>query len=88
VNNTNLTFHNVKLWPVGFVDNLGCTPELIRSHDRTVDEFIPGQFEEITLEINPVTTIFRAAGVYKIGLVIVNDEHRHTLALKPVEVIP
>ena len=87
-NNSSRIFNNVKLWPVGFVDNLGCSMDVIRSSDRTIDEFVPGQVEEITLVINPTTTKYRAGGVYNIGLVIVNNEHKHSLGLKPIEVIP
>ena len=86
-NNTFRTFGNVKLWPVGFVDNLGCSMDMIRSSDRTIEEFAPGHVEEISLVINPTTTKYRAGGAYTIGLVIVNNEHKHSLGLKSIDVI-
>ena len=87
-NNTAQTFHNVKLWPVGFIDNLGLNMNTIRSNDKTITTFSPGQVEEITLTIHPTTTKYKAGGTYNIGLVIVNDEKQHSLALKSIEVVP
>jgi hypothetical protein len=86
-NNTETTFHNVKLWPVGFVDNLGFELNMIREAERVITEFAPGARETITLKVKPCKTIYQAAGTYDIGLVVVSDEGKHSLALQDVEIM-
>jgi len=81
------TFHNVRLWPVGFVDNLGFDEDRVRAADVRIDTFSPGQTHEITLAVKPCTTRYPAGGVYDIGLAIVNREARHSLALKSITLL-
>lgn len=88
VNTSSTTFHDVRLWPVGFVDNLGFDMKAIRNADARIATFSPGQTCEIKLTIRPRTTRYKAAGVYDLGLAIVTREGKHSLALKPVTVIP
>ncbi len=87
-NNTSLTFHNVRLWPVGFVDNLGLSFQQVRDSDMLIPVFSPGQVYEIHMQIQPTTTRYKADGTYQVGLVIVNDEKKHSIALKPLEIVP
>ncbi len=86
-NNTETTFHNVKLWPVGFVDNLGFDYDYVRNSDLNIAVFSPGQTYSITLATKPRETIYKAAGSYDLGLVVVNDEGKHSLALETVEIV-
>jgi hypothetical protein len=78
------TFHDVCLWPVGFVENLGFDRDCIRAADVRLTTFAPGQTHTITLRVKPCATRYPAAGVYEIGLAIVNREAKHSLALKPL----
>lgn len=87
-NNTNRTFTNVRFWPVGFVDNLGFDMKQIRAADATIRRFRPGAVHEIALQVTPRKTQRAAQGVYKIGLAIVNDQGKHSLVLKPLEIVP
>ncbi|MBI5818559.1 MAG: cellulase family glycosylhydrolase [Verrucomicrobia bacterium] len=87
VNTSSTTFHDVRLWPVGFVDNLGFDMKTIRDADARIGTFSPGQTYEIKLTVCPRTTRFKAAGVYDLGLAIVTREGKHSLALKSVTVI-
>lgn len=86
-NTSAATFHDVRLWPVGFVDNLGFELEDIRSADACLPTLAPGQKHEIELTVKPRTTRVRAAGVYHIGLAVVNLEGKHSLSLKPLTVL-
>ena len=52
-NNSDKVFHNVRLWPVGFVDCLGFDMGAIRAADVTIEEFMPGEVREIVLEVTP-----------------------------------
>ncbi len=87
-NNTSQTFHNVRLWPVGFVDNLGFTIDQIRQADILIPEFDAGQTYEISLVARPTTTEYKAGGGYQVGLVIVNDERKHSITMKTIKVVP
>ena len=87
-NNSSSTFHDVRLWPVGFVDNLGFDIKDIRAADVRIGTFSPGQKHEIQLVVEPRTTRYRAAGTYDMGLAVVNREGKHSLALRPLTIIP
>lgn len=87
-NTTGQTFHNVRLWPVGFVDNLGFTFQQVRDSDRLIPVFGPGEVYEIPMAVRPTSTQYKAGGTYLLGLAVVNDEGRHSIALRPVEVVP
>lgn len=82
------TFHDVRLWPVGFVENLGFDIRDIRDADVRIATWAPGEERDIRLVVKPRTTQYRAAGTYDIGLAIVNREGRHSLALRPLTVLP
>ena len=86
-NTSAITFNDVRLWPVGFVDNLGFELEDIRSADLRIATFAPGQECEIKLTVKPRTTRMRAAGTYDIGLAVVNRQGKHSLSLKPLTVL-
>ena len=81
------TFHDVRLWPIGFVENLGFDLDAMRSADVSLAAFSPGETREIRLCVKPRTTRYPAAGIYDIGLAIVNRETKHALALKPVTLL-
>ena len=81
------TFHDVRLWPIGFVENLGFEPDAIRSADVRMAAFAPGETREITLCVSPRTTRYPVAGSYDIGLAIVNREAKHSLALKQMTLL-
>ncbi len=87
VNNSKTTFHNVRLWPVGFVDNLGFTLKQVRDKDKTIEVFAPGERVEIRMDVTPTTTLYKAAGTYQVGLAIVNQEGKHSLVLKPLTIV-
>ena len=65
-NTSATTFHDVRFWPVGFVDNLGFELEDIRRADAHFAAFAPGQKYELKLTVKPRTTRVRADGVYQI----------------------
>ncbi len=87
-NNSPTTFHNVRIWPIGFVDNLGFDMPTIRAADKNIAEFLPNQTHEVILNVSPTTTKYKAAGTYTIGLGLVNDEGIHSLTLSPLKVLP
>jgi hypothetical protein len=87
-NNTSQTFHNVRLWPVGFVDNLGFSFDQVRNSDMSIPVFSPGQVYEINMQIQPTSTQYKAGGTYPVGLVVVNDEKKHSIAMDSIEVVP
>jgi hypothetical protein len=87
-NRSATTFHDVCLWPVGFVDNLGFDLRDIRDADVRIAIWAPGERREIRLVVKPRTVRYRAAGTYDIGLAIVNREGKHSLALQPLTVVP
>jgi hypothetical protein len=76
------TFHDVRLWPIGFVESLGFDRNAVRSADVSLAAFSPGETREIRLCVKPRATRYPAAGIYDIGLAIVNRESKHSLALK------
>ncbi|HPA17060.1 MAG TPA: hypothetical protein PLU30_04885 [Verrucomicrobiae bacterium] len=86
-NHSPATFHDVRLWPVGFVDNLGFDLRDIRDADVRIATWAPGEKREIRLVVKPRTTQYRAADTYDIGLAIVNREGKHSLALKPLTIV-
>ena len=80
------TFHDVRLWPVGFVENLGLEFEEIRLADVRIATFPPGQQHEIKLTVKPRATRARAAGIYDIGLAVVNRERKHSMAMAEIRI--
>jgi hypothetical protein len=87
-NTSSSTFHDVRLWPVGFVDNLGFDLQGIRDADVRIATLSPGQKHEIRLVVEPRTTRYRAGGSYDIGLAVVNREGKHSLTLRPLTILP
>lgn len=88
---TNLSdkpFHDVRLWPVGFVENLGFDLTALRAADINSDIFLPGHQREISLTVTPRETRRKAAGTYDVGLAVVNREGLHSLAILPLTVNP
>ncbi len=86
-NNSKKTFRNVRLWPVGFVENLGFDLERVRGSDKTIAVFAPGQKEMIRMDVTPTTTQYKAGGTYDVGLAIFNRERKHSLALRSLKVV-
>jgi hypothetical protein len=86
-NNSKKTFRNVRLWPVGFVENLGFDFEEVRGSDKTIAVFAPGQKEMICMNVTPTTTLYKAGGTYDVGLAVVNRERKHSLALRSLKVL-
>jgi len=69
----------VRFWPVGFIEELGIKSlEQIREHDWS-GKLEPGESYSTTVTVNPND---EAHGRYKVGLAVVTDINRNSLALE------
>lgn len=71
----------VRLWPVGFVTNLGLEATRGRELDRTL-ELAAGQSVTLAVPVRPTT---EARGAYPVGLAVIG-ETRNALALADLRV--
>lgn len=86
-NQSSKTYTNVRLWPIGFVDALGFDRESLRASDRTIPAFRPGQTETLQMQVKPRSSgPFPGRGIYRIGLAVINDEGKYSLAAGDLEV--